>query len=62
MRDCRELAQRYGHDPDTIVIVNDFGQSGRRLDRPGYVRIKAAGWVAAVLARTVDRLGRDAQD
>ncbi len=65
IRDCRALAVRYGYDPDAMVVVNDFGQSGRRIDRPGYVRIKAdieAGRVAVVLARSVDRLGRDAQE
>jgi hypothetical protein len=65
MRDCRALAARYGYDPAAIEFVSDWGQSGRRLDRPGYVRIKtaiAAGSVVAVLARSVDRLGRDAQE
>lgn len=63
--DVTRLAERNGYVVADIEWVSDFGQSGRNLDRPGYVRMKSAiaeGRVAAVLARSVDRLGRDASD
>lgn len=64
-RDILTLADRYGYARDDIEWTSDWGQSGRKLTRKGYLRIKddvAEGRVAAVLARSVDRLGRDAAE
>jgi DNA invertase Pin-like site-specific DNA recombinase len=63
--DIVRLAERHGIDPDSIELLSDFGFSGRNNERPGWVTMKHAiadGQVAAVLARSVDRLGRDAAD
>lgn len=59
------LAVRYGYDPDRVEWVSDWGESGRKLTRRGYLRVKddiADGLVEAVFARSLDRLGRDADE
>lgn len=61
----RQMAERFGFDPAAVTIVVDWGISGARTDRPGWLRIQAdaeADRVEAVLAVSTDRLGRDVED
>src|SRR3990170_7417199 len=56
----REYATREGYE--VIEKVEDRGQSGASLERPGMDRIRdlvAAGGVAVVLAQDADRVTRD---
>lgn len=61
----REIAQRDGIDPDSLVVLDDNGRSGdvRKLAaRRGYLRLVEAverGEVSTLYVRVLDRLGRD---
>lgn len=60
----RRLAQAFAPDLPLVEYV-DWGISGRKNDRPQYVRLREqieAGTVATVLAYSLSRLGRTARD
>lgn len=63
-REAQEAAVRRLCGPDVELYV-DWGVSGRKDDRPDYVRLKraiAAGQVASVCAYSLSRLGRNARE
>lgn len=50
---------------DDVTVYTDWGISGRKADRPDYVKLKAAivaGEVASVCAYSLSRLGRNARE
>lgn len=60
----RRLAQAFAPDLPVVEYV-DWGISGRKSDRPQYVRLRKAieaGEVEAVFAYSLSRLGRTARD
>lgn len=50
---------------DDVTVYTDWGVSGRKIDRPEYVKLKQAieaGEVASVCAYSLSRLGRNARE
>ncbi len=63
-REAQEAAVRRLCGDDVVLYV-DWGISGRKTDRPEYVKLKraiAAGEVASVCAYSLSRLGRNARE
>jgi site-specific DNA recombinase len=56
---CRAYCQRTGYE--VAEVIDDAGQSGNTLERPGLTRLRAlvaAGTVDAVMTLSTDRLTR----
>src|SRR5688500_10920005 len=61
---CRRLAAQHGDDPDALVIIEEWGKSGRAEQphlRDGFARLEAMirdGECSAVYAYSANRLAR----